>query len=240
MSSAGKTNSIYVDGLGSIVVRRDVRAKRFIFRVRQNRLLMTAPKQASEKELMQAASSMHGKLRSLLEANKTPRIDLDFSIRTSYFELEIREGNQEKFYAQSELGKLLIISPHQCSFEDPSLQEWLQKVIVEALRRNAKIILPPMLYALARKHRITYQQLKINTSKTRWGSCSRIKNINLSAYLILLPKHLIEYVLLHELAHTKEMNHGPNFWAYLDQLTQGKAQVLNQELKAYQTSLFIP
>ncbi|WP_373802195.1 M48 metallopeptidase family protein, partial [Bacteroides heparinolyticus] len=60
-------------------------------------------------------------------------------------------------------------------------------------------------------------------------------NINLSYYLVLLPKHLIDYVLLHELAHTREMNHGERFWALLDKLTEGKAEALRMELKQYRT-----
>ena len=62
-------------------------------------------------------------------------------------------------------------------------------------------------------------------------------NINLSYYLVLLPKHLIDYVLLHELAHTREMNHGERFWDLLDRMTDGKAQALRAELRKYQTKI---
>ena len=113
----------------------------------------------------------------------------------------------------------------------------MRKVIEEALRRNAKIILPPRLYMLSQKHNLPYQSVKINSSCGRWGSCSARRNINLSFYLVLLPKHLIDYVLLHELSHTREMNHGERFWALLDELTEGKAQALRKELKQYRTEI---
>ena len=53
---------------------------------------------------------------------------------------------------------------------------------------------------------------------------------------MLLPAKLMDYVILHELAHTKEMNHGPRFWELLDGMTEGKALLLRKELRAYRTS----
>ena len=111
------------------------------------------------------------------------------------------------------------------------------KVIEEALRRNAKIILPPRLYMLSEKHRLPYESVQINSSRGRWGSCSSRKKINLSYFLVLLPKHLIDYVLLHELCHTCEMNHGDRFWDLLNGLTDGKALELREELKRYKTEI---
>ena len=92
-------NSIFIEGLGSISIHRNVRAKRFVFRVRQNKLQMTAPKYSSEKEIYQAASSIYMKLKSLLEESKTPLIDLSFKIKTDYFEIEIVEGDRTSFYS---------------------------------------------------------------------------------------------------------------------------------------------
>ena len=78
---------------------------------------------------------------------------------------------------------------------------------------------------------------RVNVSKGRWGSCSGRKDINLSCYLALLPPHLRDYVMLHELCHTREMNHGPHFWALLDALTDGKAKALREELKGHRTEI---
>jgi predicted metal-dependent hydrolase len=101
------------------------------------------------------------------------------------------------------------------------------------LRGEAQRVLPGRLEALARQYGFTYSQVKISSSRTRWGSCSQRKIINLSFNLMRLPAHLVDYVLLHELCHTLEMNHSDRFWAHLDRVTEGKAQSLRKELKKY-------
>jgi predicted metal-dependent hydrolase len=79
--------------------------------------------------------------------------------------------------------------------------------------------------------------VKINSSRGRWGSCSAKKTINLSLFLLLLPQHLIDYVLLHELCHIREMNHSVRFWKLLDSFTDEKALQLREELKGYKTEI---
>jgi len=101
------------------------------------------------------------------------------------------------------------------------------------LRKRAKQYLRPEIQRLAQQHGFEYKQIKIRKSKTRWGSCSSRGTINLSFYLMLLPSHLIEYVLLHELCHTKVMNHSATFWALLDSHTQGRAKALRKELRQH-------
>ena len=165
------------------------------------------------------------------------RIDLDYRIEAEFFKLTLVSGQRERFLSRSELGEMQIVCPPDADFSDGNLQAWLRKVIEEALRRNAKIILPPRLYMFSVLHHLPYRSVKINSSSGRWGSCSAQGNINLSYYLMLLPRHLIDYVLLHELAHTREMNHGERFWALLDRLTDGKAQALREELRRYRTAL---
>lgn len=149
-------------------------------------------------EIKNAIEQLRPRLRSARQKYIRPLIDLNYRIDTEFFKLSLVSGRRERFLSRSELGEMQIICPPDADFSDHKLQEWLRKVIEEALRRNAKILLPPRLYALSLQHGLTYKSVKINSSSGRWGSCSARGNINLSYYLVLLPQHLIDYVLLHD------------------------------------------
>ena len=230
------TEHILDDGeLGKLLVRVNMRARRLTFRTREDAIHVTVPPGTVLSEIKTAIEQLRPRLRSARQKYIRPLIDLNYRIDTEFFKLSLVSGRRERFLSRSELGEMQIICPPDADFSDHKLQEWLRKVIEEALRRNAKILLPPRLYALSLQHGLTYKSVKINSSSGRWGSCSARGNINLSYYLVLLPQHLIDYVLLHELAHTREMNHGERFWVLLDRFTDGKALALRNELKQYRT-----
>ena len=69
---------------------------------------------------------------------------------------------------------------------------------------------------LAVRHGFTYNMITIRNQKTRWGSCSHKNNISLNVKLVLLLDELMDYVILHELVHTKIHNHSKKFWSELD------------------------
>ncbi len=96
----------------------------------------------------------------------------------------------------------------------------------------ARRTLPPRLAELAAMHGLHYNKVRITGMRTRWGSCGASGNISLSAYITTLPPHLQDFVMLHELCHTRHMNHGPAFWEMLDKLTGGNCARCRSEMKA--------
>jgi len=136
----------------------------------------------------------------------------------------------EKFFARE---KAQIVEKYKRMSEQRTKRPSLSLQYDETdLRIKAKQFLPQITDSLAKQHKFEYQTVTIRNSKTRWGSCSTKKNISLSLYLMTLPEHLIHYVILHELCHTVEMNHGQRFWNLLDRVTDGRAMALRKELKA--------
>lgn len=77
---------------------------------------------------------------------------------------------------------------------------------------EAKSIIPRLVTRYAKEMNITYNKVFVKKQKTRWGSCSSRGNINLNCLIILVPSYVKKYVIVHELAHRKEMNHSERFW----------------------------
>lgn len=107
-----------------------------------------------------------------------------------------------------------------------------------ALFKESTTLLPQRLKYLAEKHGYSYRGVKIRKLTSRWGSCSSQKIISLSCYLVQLPWPMIDYVLLHELAHTKELNHGANFWTLLNRAIP-HAKQMQKEIRAYRPQVEI-
>lgn len=99
-------------------------------------------------------------------------------------------------------------------------------------KQAASTILARRLNELALKHGFSYKRLTIRNQKTRWGSCSHANNISLNMQLVRLPQELIDYVILHELVHTRVKNHSSAFWDELDKLV-GNSRKLRDSIKNY-------
>ena len=89
---------------------------------------------------------------------------------------------------------------------------------VEAMRKEAKELLPRRLSELAERYGFSYGRVFIKHNSSNWGSCSALGNINLNLNLVRLPQLLRDHVILHELCHLKHPNHGPEFHAMLERL----------------------
>lgn len=98
------------------------------------------------------------------------------------------------------------------------------------LRERAKSVLAQRTAYFARQVGVTYGRITVRDQKTRWGSCSQTGNLNFNFRLILAPPEVLDYVVVHELCHRRQMNHSAQFW-------QEVAQVLPdyRERKAWLT-----
>ncbi len=87
----------------------------------------------------------------------------------------------------------------------------------EGIKRARKVF-PERIAYFAKQMGVTYGRVTLREQKTRWGSCSSKGNLNFNWKLILLPPELLDYVVVHELAHRKEMNHSAAFWKVVEEV----------------------
>ena len=86
------------------------------------------------------------------------------------------------------------------------------------LRERAKAVLAQRTAYFARQIGVTYGRITVRDQKTRWGSCSQTGNLNFNFRLILAPSEVLDYVVVHELCHRRQMNHSAQFWQEVAQV----------------------
>ncbi len=220
--------------LGRVVIRYSERARRYTLKIAEGRVWAVMPAGGSEEKMLAFILGNREKLKKALEAHPAgPLLDEQTDWQTATFRIRIVRTARDNFYMALKDGVLQISCPAATRFADEEVQQLLKKMLASALRHEAGRYLPGRLSAWAEKYGFVYEQVKINASRSHWGSCTSSRHINLSLYLMLLPWHLIDYVLLHELCHLKVMSHNESFWHLLDRLTDGKAKALRTELKSH-------
>ncbi len=225
--------------LGEIVFVRNVRSRRLTVRITTDGLRVTLPPTLS----VHRAMRLLDKLREGIAGQQRKRKEREAAnlllpgespaLRTRTFDVWVELHAQDRIHFLMQKGTLRIFCPAQEEPGDPALQRRMWAGVDYFLRKEAKRVLPPRLRQLADASGFTFRSVKIRAAKTRWGSCSSAGDINLSFYLLLLPPHLADYVMLHELCHTREMNHGTAFWHLMDSVTQGQAKALRAELRQH-------
>jgi predicted metal-dependent hydrolase len=133
--------------------------------------------------------------------------------------------------------EIVVSHPRDIPPQSEGVQAVVEKTITEALRREAKETLPPLVERLAAEHGLRHGAVRVKATKSKWGSCTARGDLNLSLFLMLLPDQLVEYVVLHELCHTVHHDHSARFHALLDTLTAGHSKALNRQLRTYRPAI---
>lgn len=197
---------------GRITVRRSALARSVKVRVAANGTLSASlPLYAPLFMIKRLIQSSRAELRQLLEQHQpTEKLVNGMAIGKSH-RLFVR-GTPGKLVVSRRGQIISVYLPEDYSLDSPEVISAVREEMQAALRIEAKNYLPRRLSYLAEKLDCSYEKVRFSHASGRWGSCSTSGTISLNIALMKLPHELIDYVLVHELSHTKQMNHSASFW----------------------------
>lgn len=99
---------------------------------------------------------------------------------------------------------------------DSGTQAWQIRQLRDWIRQRARRLLPPLLRQVARATGLEFNKVTIRSQKTRWGSCSARAHISLNDQLLFVPAKTVEYLMIHELCHTRHLNHSVDYWRLVE------------------------
>lgn len=204
--------------LGEVIVhkRRGTRSVRIKLGT-DGRLVATAPFYTPLRFIKQVVITSRDELKKLLEPTNQPRLYVDQQTIGKHHTLRVVPTSMvKKPTTRIERHTLLVYIPPATHLEDHAVQQQIRDTAITILRREAKAYLPGALQQLAESYGFSYERVRFSHASGRWGSCSSTGTISLNIALMKLPDELIHYVLIHELAHTRQMNHSKDFWAIVE------------------------
>ena len=158
----------------------------------------------SERKTLGLEVTADGRVRA-----RVPRRAGDRAVKQ--FVEEKKDWILEKYLLQQERSRRRQEAAPDRDYEkDPALEA--------RYRELARAVISQRAAYFAAKMGVTFGRISIRAQKTRWGSCSSRGNLNFNWKLILMPPEILDYVVVHELAHRKQMNHSKLFWAEVERV----------------------
>ena len=237
-----RKEEISINGI-DISIQKSVKAKRVNIRIKPFRgVLVSVPifvsfnraKKFIKQKIKWIESSL-AKLKQMEDKLTVFNINTQFKTHSHHLNISFCDTLKTKSLITNDTINVMV--PENADVNDILIQKEIRKGIEKALFKEASEYLPTRINYFANKHGLVFNKLKINNTKTRWGSCAYNNNINLNLQLMRLPSHLIDYVIPHELAHTKVKNHSIEFWNFLDSICCG-AKKIDKEMKAFNPKIY--
>lgn len=225
------TQQVYIEGIGQVTLAKRRGTRNLRLSINSNgRIRVGLPYWVPYKAAVNFAKSKREWIIEQQVLNQLALLHNGARVgkaHTLYF-----HKNTELKAVKTSLDKISINISSPYEETDARVQKKAHQACEKALAAEAKTILPHRIKSLSVLHGYPYHELKIRKLTSRWGSCSSSKGITLSYFLMQLPWELIDYVILHELVHTRHLNHSQTFWRALEELVPG-AKKLQKEVRVH-------
>lgn len=223
--------TVVLPDIGEIQLTKHAKSRSIRITIAPNgKVKITLPKWAPYQA---GVTFAHSKKDWILENLQPMEIIKDGSAVGKFHHLYFRPSSSNATVTSRRKGsELLVAYPDTLRWDSPAVQTAANKIAIKALREQAENLLPKRLRDLADKHSFTFKSVSVRQLKARWGSCNSKQEITLNLFLMQLPWELIDYVLLHELTHTKALHHGLEFWEIFEEALPGAKQ-RRKNLKSY-------
>lgn len=176
-------------------------------------LLVTLPRNASRRHAEELVNSSRKQIRTWREKYvKQASVFNDGDHIGQSHTLKFVPSQRATPFVTTHGLTIIVEYPRALFHTDSEVQDALKPHLQKALQKEARAYLPRRLKYLANTHSFSYARVRYGTQRGRWGSCSNRGTISLNVGLMLLNPELIDYVLIHELCHTRHMNHSAQFW----------------------------
>jgi len=219
--------------IGVVTFSKNRRSKNIKISVKPDKsVLVSFPFYCSSKEVLSFVQNNEEWIwqqQQKMESRRN-KFDVNSEIKTKLHRIKFILGENYNIETKKDTIQITVTN-----FNSDKTQEYIENILTQIYRFEAKEILPGKLAELAGKHGFQYQKVTIRNNKRNWGSCSSKNNISLNLQMMKLPDNLIDYILLHELVHTEIKNHGEKFWKKLNRITNNKARELAKQVKQYST-----
>lgn len=201
--------------------RRSVRYRRITLSILDDRVRISAPKNVSAKQLKELLSAKQKWIlkhwlasRETLECPQRQYIEgEEFPYRGKILGLSVRRHARQSIRVNLEGQVLVVFLPYD--LPDYQYLSNVQYAVMNWYKVQARRVLKSKLDEQAKRMQVTYQDFRLKDQKTRWGSCSDRGNLNLNWRIIMAPEEVIDYLIIHELAHLTHPNHSERFWQWV-------------------------
>lgn len=199
-------------------------------------LRASIPYYSPEFAVRRLVNGSRDEIRKMLATHNAKNSYQDGDLIGKTHTLFLRKFSGEEIKISNEGNQILVQIPQELASENQLVQSEIRKTVSKILRKQAKAYLPRRIDFLAEKYGFSFEKLRFSHTGTRWGSCSSSGTISLNIALMNLPHHLIDYVIIHELCHTRQMNHSSKFWQEVEKYCPDYKKYV-QEIKQFSPTI---